>query len=95
MALQLDKITKSFNSQPHKGADGGMRSDRSRRRVSTHSPTRGLTAVYGLPVMQMGVSTHSPTRGLTRRAFYRGSAGRFNSQPHKGADHILMVGAIY
>ena len=33
--------------------------------VSTHSPARGLTYMFGLVRYDLEVSTHSPARGLT------------------------------
>ena len=43
----LHPVHKYFNSQPHKGADPTPSAISSPREISTHSPTRGLTAILG------------------------------------------------
>ena len=60
----------------------------SKVRISIHASAREATAVYGLPVMQMGFQS-TPPRGRRRRNYRRREADmEFQSTPPLGRRHI-------
>ena len=82
-----------FNPHTHEGCDFSPRRITVKRRVSIHTPTKGVTEYIIFKVFWLRVSIHTPTKGVTWLVRPSKSEVCFNPHTHEGCDwqHTLLV----
>ena len=77
-----------FNSQPHEEADNLIHSGCWQSIISTHSLTKRLTVIHGMPMTIPEFQLTASRRGWLLLFCFILLVNHFNSQPHEEADQL-------
>ena len=81
-----------FNPHTHEGCDEARKAAEEARKVSIHTPTKGVTKAIIGHLIGRYVSIHTPTKGVTAHTSIKKSSNKcFNPHTHEGCDVLSAL----